>query len=67
MTDHWQPGDNIILRTVHKNGRVGSALPVMVVQDSNDLVALYLAPDTVCKRRAGTRGGPRGRQLTGDR
>jgi len=66
MTDHWQPGDNIILRTVHKNGRVGSVLPVLVVQDSNDLVALYLAPDTVCKRRAGARGGPRGRQMIGD-
>jgi uncharacterized protein DUF402 len=40
--------------------------PVTVVEDTTDLVALYLAPGTVCKRRAGKRGGPRGRQLVED-
>lgn len=66
MTNHWPPGDSIILRTVRENGRVGSVLPKTVVQDGDDLVALYLAPGTLCKRRAGKRGGPRGRQLIED-
>lgn len=41
--------------------------PVTVVEDSESLVALYLAPGAICKRRAGRRGGPRGRQLLEDR
>lgn len=50
MTNHWQPGESIIMRTVRENGRVGSALPMTVVQDGDHLVALYLAPGTLCKR-----------------
>jgi len=54
------------VRTVHANGRVGSVLPTRVVQDEDDLVALYLAPGTRCKRRTGERGGPRGPLLIED-
>jgi Protein of unknown function (DUF402) len=66
MTERWRAGDTVIVRTVHENGRVGMVLPTTVVQDRDDLVALYLAPETVCKRRVGKRGGPRGRLLIED-
>ena len=64
-TKRWTPGSAVIVRTVLANGRVGTVLPTRVVRD-DDLVALYLAPGTPCKRRAGTRGGPRGRLLIED-
>ncbi len=44
--NHWNSGDAVLLRTVRENGRVGSVLLTTVVQDSDDLVALYLAPGT---------------------
>ncbi len=62
----WTPGSAIIVRTVPVNGRVGTVLPTTVVRDDDDLVVLYLAPGTPCKRRAGRRGGPRGRLLIED-
>jgi len=65
-TMHWAPGCAITVRTVHPNGRVGTVLPTRVVQDDDELVALYLAPGTRCKRRTGKRGGPRGRLLIED-
>jgi len=64
--ERWSSGDAILLRTVLENGRAGSVLPTTVVQDSDDLLALYLAPGTTCKRRAGKRGGPQGRVLVED-
>jgi Protein of unknown function (DUF402) len=66
MTERWRAGDAVIVRTVHENGRVGMVLPTTVVQDRDDLVALYVAPETLCKRRVGKRGGPRGRLLIED-
>ena len=65
-TMHWTPGSVITVRTVHPDGRVGTVLPTRVVQDDDELVALYLAPGTRCKRRTGKRGGPRGRLLIED-
>jgi uncharacterized protein len=62
----FEPGEHVILRSVRETGRVGMVCPVIVVADREDLVALYLAPGAVCKRRAGKRGGPRGRQLVED-
>lgn len=62
----FEPGEHVLLRSVRGNGRVGMVSPVTVVADEDELVALYLAPGTVCKRRAGRRGGPRGRQLVED-
>ncbi len=44
----WKPGDAIVLREVWR-GKVLSIVPVRVVQDASDLVALYLAPRTLCK------------------
>lgn len=66
MNDHWKSGDPIILRAVPRAGRVGAVIPVTVVQDGSDLSVLYVAPGTVCKRRTGRRGGPRGRLLVED-
>jgi len=65
-TELWRSGDAILLRTVVENLRVGSVLPTTVVRDSDDLVALYLAPGTTFKRRMGKRGGPGGRVLVED-
>lgn len=62
----WKPGDAIIVRSVRENARVGTVLPMTVVRDDDDLIALYLTPGTVCKRRVGKRGGPSGRVLIED-
>ncbi len=66
MTTHWKPGRQVVLRSVLGLGRIGAVMPVTIVADRDDLVALYLAPGTVCRRRAGRRGGPRGRQMVED-
>jgi hypothetical protein len=44
-------------------GAVGYCFPAVVVADTDELVALYQPSGTVCKRRSGSRGGPRGRSL----
>ena len=59
----WQYGDHVVLRTLRQNGNPSVLLPVTVVQNATDLVALYLAPGTPCRRLAGRRRGPKGRQL----
>src|SRR5689334_23013867 len=64
--NRWQPGDNVILRSVPAAGRIGIVMPARVVRDGDALVVLYVAPGTRCKRRAGRRGGPRGRLLIED-
>jgi hypothetical protein len=51
VTEHWKQGDAIILRMVLPNGHIGGVLPVTVVRDDDDLVALYLAPGTTCNWR----------------
>jgi hypothetical protein len=62
----WTHGDAVLLRTIVPPGRVGMAMPMTIVADEEDLIGLYVAPGTVNKRRSGTRGGPRGRQLIED-
>jgi hypothetical protein len=62
----WPVGSPVIVRGVMSDGRVGAVLPVTVVQDDGDLLALYLAPGTRCLRRTGKRGGPRGRLMVED-
>jgi hypothetical protein len=42
---------------------VGYTIPATVVEDSSDAVVLFQAPGTIYKKRAGQRGGPRGRNL----
>jgi 8-oxo-dGTP pyrophosphatase MutT (NUDIX family) len=59
----WKSGDQILLRTLRQHGNPSRLLPVTVVQDTSHLLALYLAPGTLCSRLAGRRGGPKGRQL----
>lgn len=61
----WGPGNPIVLRSI-REGRVGGVRALTIVEDRDDLVALYLAPGYPCKRRAGARGGPRGRVLLAD-
>ncbi len=65
----WNPGTSIVLRSVlPSNGtpRVGAVTSRTVVEDREDLIALYIAPGYPCKRRAGVRGGPRGRVMLSD-
>ena len=57
-----QPGAAVAWRSV-VDGVVGTAHPMRVVRDAPELIALYLSPGARSRRRAGQRGGPRGRQL----
>jgi len=54
----WARGDVAVSRFVWF-GRVAGAKPVTVVEDSDDLVALYIAPGTRFKR-AGTEADRQG-------
>lgn len=58
----WPRGAAMAFRSV-PDGAVGTAYPVRVVRDEPELIALYLSPGARGRRRAGRRGGPRGRQL----
>ncbi len=58
----WPRGAAVAWRSV-PGGAVGTAFPVRVVRDDPELIALYLTPGACGRRRAGKRGGPRGRQL----
>lgn len=44
-TDHWSPGDHVVVRSVWQD-TVLNARPMTVVHDAGDLVALYLASGT---------------------
>ncbi len=47
MTDHWQPGEVVVLRYLRRvDGLPGSAWPLRIIEDSEDLVALFLARGT---------------------
>ncbi len=45
----WQPGDQFLLREVHR-GSVWAARPAVVVEDTAELTALYLPPGMRWKR-----------------
>jgi hypothetical protein len=62
MSAPWTPGAAIIRRSIN-NGLVGFVRTLTVVADQDDLLACYLAPGYPGKRRAGVRGGPRGRVM----
>jgi hypothetical protein len=62
MSACWQPGDAVVWRS-RLYGRVGYVLPANVVVDTPAFTVLYQAPGSVCKRAAGHRGGPHGRNL----
>lgn len=53
---YWTAGDQIVLREVW-HGKVWSAKPVTVVQDTPDLIALYMAPGTCWKQPRSLDGG----------
>lgn len=56
-TRRWAPGSHIILREVWR-GTIWTIRPVTVVQDTPELVALYLAPGTPCKHPRRLDGTP---------
>jgi len=56
MARRWQTGGAALLREVWR-GKVWSAMPVTVVQDTQELVALYIAPGTIWKQPRRTDGG----------
>lgn len=62
--DRFRPGQPIVDRSVDRSERVVlDAVPVTVVRDGPELIAVYLMAGARCKRWSGERGGPRGRQL----
>jgi hypothetical protein len=61
----WEPGTTVLWRSA-RDGVVDVATPCRVVRDEADLVALYLCPGTLSRRRTGQRGGPGGRQMLPD-
>jgi len=54
----WNPGDSIVLREVWE-GKVWSARPVIVVEDSIDVTALYIADGSAWKRPFDADGSPK--------
>lgn len=58
----WEPGSVVLRRSV-KDGLVYGVMPLRVVRDEDDLIALYICPGTHGKMRQGQRGGPRGRDM----
>lgn len=44
----WRPGSQIVMRETWR-GQVWTARPVTVVQDTHELIALYMMPGTVYK------------------
>ncbi len=48
MVSFWEPGSHIITREIYA-GKVWTARPVTVVQDTSELTALYMMPGTIYK------------------
>ena len=44
-TSHWSSGDHVLFRQLWSS-RVWAAIPATIVEDSSDLVSLYIAPGT---------------------
>lgn len=60
--DLWPRGKHIIWRS-RPQGHIGYVIPFVVVEDTQDWIVLFQQQGSVCKRRSGPRGGPRGRML----
>ncbi len=58
-------GDNVVWRS-RPQGQVASVIPATVVEDSRDVIAIFQHDGSVCMRRTGRRGGPRGRSMLPD-
>lgn len=66
---NWRAGDAVVVRSIlpsDSGPRVGAVRSFTVVEDREDLLALYIGPGYPCKRRVGVRGGPRGRVMLAD-
>ncbi|MPZ98881.1 MAG: DUF402 domain-containing protein [Dehalococcoidia bacterium] len=46
----WRPGDTVVLRYITRDGKPGMCWPYTVVEDRDDLVALYIPRGAVYKR-----------------
>jgi hypothetical protein len=58
----WRRGDSVVWRS-RPQGQIGYVMPLTVVVDTAEVTVLFQLPGSICKRRAGARGGPRGRNL----
>ncbi|HEU5087663.1 MAG TPA: DUF402 domain-containing protein [Roseiflexaceae bacterium] len=58
----WRPGDAVVWRS-RPYGQIGYVMPATVVVDTPECTILFQAPGSICKRRRGTRGGPRNRSM----
>lgn len=58
-------GERIAFRS-RPGGDVGYVMPCIVVEDTVEFTVLLQPTGTVCKRRVGRRGGPRGRMMLPD-
>ena len=56
-------GSSVVWRSRPDGVVVGYTMPAVVVEDSADAIVLFQAPGTIYKKRSGTRGGPRGRNM----
>jgi hypothetical protein len=63
IPDHWQPGDCVTLRYLTRDGRPGMAWPFTVVEDRDDLVALFIPAGATYKRWG---AGPDGKRALVD-
>jgi hypothetical protein len=59
----WQPGDHVVLR-FDRRALVTYVTPCIVVEDSEETIALYVAVDTPVKKPFGLDGHPIPRELT---
>jgi hypothetical protein len=50
----WQPGDSVAVRYITRDGKPGMSWPFVVVQDTADLVALFIPQGALHKRWTGT-------------
>ncbi len=48
QSSHFSPGQNIVLRTIWQ-GKLWAGGPEIVVQDTPELLALYIMPGAICK------------------
>lgn len=60
----WRRGDQVWWRSLPR-GEVGYTFPATVAEATDEHIALFQHAGSTLKRRAGERGGPRGRQLVG--
>ena len=58
-------GDHVVWRS-RSPDHIGYVMPTTVVYDDGDVIGLFQHSGSVCKRRTGKRGGPRGRSMLPD-